>query len=51
MINYTFSKSPYHGEFNYAKYFAKFSKSKFYFRKTQNVLNFFKICAKIYAKL
>ena len=29
MINYTFLKSLCHGEFKYAKIFAKFSKTKF----------------------
>ena len=39
MINYTFLKSP--GEFKYAKIFAKFSKKKFYLRKTENLQNLF----------
>ena len=33
IIKYTFLKSPYHGEFKYAKIFAKFSKAKFLFKE------------------
>ena len=33
MINYTVLKSPSHGEFKYAKIFAKFSKTHFVFKK------------------
>ena len=46
-VNYTFLKKPYQDEFKYAKIFAKFSKNKFYSRKTENLLIFFKYtCAK-----
>ena len=33
MISYTFLKSPCRGKFNYAKIFAKFSKTKFVFQE------------------
>ena len=47
MINYIFLKSPYNGEFK----FAKFSKTNLYSRKTVNVQILFQgIYAKIYAK-
>ena len=51
MINYIFLKSPYNGEFKFAKIFAKFSKTNLYSRKTVNVQILFQgIYAKIYAK-
>ena len=37
MINYTFLKRPYFGEFKYAKIFAKFQKLNLYSRKIENV--------------
>ena len=41
VINYTFLKSPCHGEFKYAKIFAKFSKSKFVFKENGKYANSF----------
>ena len=33
MLNHIFLESPYYGKFKYAKIFAKFSKTKFVFKK------------------
>ena len=49
MINLTFFKSPYHGEFKCAKMFSKFSKIKFVFKDNENVqILFLGIFAKIF---